>query len=53
MIGVVIVRRVASKIWSQLPQIYVAVGSDVKFVGMLSAAVKVEFVDIRPLPVQL
>lgn len=43
----------ASKIWSQLPRIHVDVGSDVKFVGMLSAAVKVEFVDIRPLSVQL
>jgi hypothetical protein len=43
----------ASKIWSQMPRMHVDVGSDVKFVGMLSAAVKVEFVDIRPLPVQL
>jgi len=43
----------ASKIWSQMPHMHVDVGSDVKFVGMLSAAVKVEFVDIRPLPVQL
>lgn len=36
-----------------MPHIHVDVGSDVKFVGMLSAAVKVEFVDIRPLAVQL
>lgn len=43
----------ASKIWFQRPHMHVDVGSDVKFVGMLSAAVKVEFVDIRPLPVQL
>jgi SAM-dependent methyltransferase len=43
----------AEKIWTKLPQLHVDVGSDVKFVGMLSAAVKVEFVDIRPLPVQL
>lgn len=42
-----------SKILPQMPDIHVDVGSDVKFVGMLSAAVKVEFVDIRPLPVQL
>lgn len=42
-----------SKILTQAPRIHVDVGSDVKFVGMLSAAVKVEFVDIRPLPVQL
>lgn len=42
-----------SKILSQAPHLHVDVGSDVKFVGMLSAAVKVEFVDIRPLPVQL
>lgn len=43
----------ATKIWAHMPQIHVDVGSDVKFVGMLSAAVKVDFVDIRPLPVQL
>ncbi|WP_347988034.1 DUF268 domain-containing protein [Methylomonas sp. AM2-LC] len=43
----------ASQIWSHLPQVHVDVGSDVKFVGMLSAAIKVEFVDIRPLSVKL
>jgi SAM-dependent methyltransferase len=42
-----------SKILPNKPHIHVDVGSDVKFVGMLSAAVKVEFVDIRPLPVQI
>lgn len=42
-----------AKILAQAPRIHVDVGSDVKFVGMLSAAVNVEFVDIRPLPVQL
>lgn len=43
----------AEKVWSRKPEIHVDVGSDVKFVGMLSALVKVVFVDIRPLPVQL
>lgn len=42
-----------AKILAQTARIHVDVGSDVKFVGMLSAAVNVEFVDIRPLPVQL
>jgi hypothetical protein len=42
-----------SKIHHAVPDIHVDVGSDVKFVGMLSAVVKVEFVDIRPLPVHL
>lgn len=42
-----------SKILPQVQRIHVDVGSDVNFVGMLSVAVKVEFVDIRPLPVQL
>lgn len=42
-----------SKINQAAPANHVDVGSDVKFIGMLSAVVKVEFVDIRPLPVQL
>ena len=42
-----------SKIHQAAPAIHVDVGSDVKFVGMLSAVTMVEFVDIRPLPAQL
>ena len=42
-----------SKIYEQMPKVHIDVGSDVKFVGILSAAVKVEFVDIRPLSIQL
>ena len=35
------------------PELHVDVGSDVKYVGMLSGICKVEFVDIRPLQVNL
>jgi predicted SAM-dependent methyltransferase len=35
------------------PTIHVDVGSDIKFVGMLTAITKVKFVDIRPLDVEL
>ena len=41
------------KIHRQGPDHHVDVGSDVKFIGMLSALHKVTFVDIRPLRVQL
>jgi hypothetical protein len=42
-----------SKIYQTKPKLHIDVGSDVKYVGMLSVICKVEFVDIRPLPVQL
>jgi len=43
----------SSKINKAQPETHVDVGSDIKFVGMLSAICKVEFVDIRPLEVNL
>lgn len=42
-----------SAIYQIKPKRHVDVGSDVKFVGMLSAITQVEFVDIRPLQVIL
>jgi hypothetical protein len=42
-----------SNIFSSAPSHHVDVGSDVKFVGMLSALCQVTFVDIRPLRVKL
>jgi len=38
----------AEKIFQVRPDAHVDIGSDVKFVGMLSSVVKVKFVDIRP-----
>lgn len=35
------------------PELHVDVGSDVNFVGMLTASVPVTFVDIRPLPIEV
>lgn len=39
------------KILENKPQKHIDVGSNVDFVGMVSAAIKVEFVDIRPMQV--
>lgn len=41
------------RILARAPERHVDVGSDVNFVGMVSAVVPVTFVDIRPLPVDL
>lgn len=43
----------AGKIRSNAARLHVDVGSEVNFVGMLSTMVPVEFVDIRPLPVEV
>jgi SAM-dependent methyltransferase len=40
-------------ITARSPRVHVDIGSEVSFVGILSTATQVEFVDIRPLPVQL
>ena len=42
-----------SRIHTNKPELHIDVGSDVKYVGMLSGVCKVEFVDIRPLEVNL
>jgi len=43
----------AEKVFQARPDEHVDIGSDVKFVGMLSSAVAVKFVDIRPFEPEL